>query len=130
MAIPTLGRALLLAARALRLRCPHCGRGAVLGTWGVVRTRCANCGFRFERSDDSYFSGAMFFNLAIAEFLFAVAFLLAIVMLWPNVPWDTIMYVAVIGMLMTPIVLYPFSKVVWLALDVFLRPVTADELTR
>jgi uncharacterized protein (DUF983 family) len=123
----TLTNALRLLGRALRLRCPNCGKSPVLKSWGTVHQRCATCHFRFERSSDSYFTGAMFFNLIIAEFLFFVIFGATLILSWPNVDWDAVTYGAAGGMAITPIVLYPFSKVVYLSIDVFMRPVRPEE---
>ncbi len=81
---------LTVLGRALRLRCPHCGQAPVLISWGKIHERCSHCHFRFERSSDSYFTGAMFFNLITAEFLFAVGMGSAIVAMWPDINWDYI----------------------------------------
>jgi hypothetical protein len=96
--------------------------------WGAVRERCAACGFRFERSDDRYFAGAMLVNLISAELLFAIGFVAAILLTWPAVPWDALTYGGAAGMLLLPLLFYPVSKVLWLALDVLLRPVTRAEV--
>jgi len=123
----TLSYAVRLLGRAVRLRCPNCGKSPVLASWGKVNHRCATCHFRFERSSDSYFTGAMFFNLITAEFLFAVMFTTAIILSWPNINWDVITYGAAGGMAIMPIALYPFSKVLYLTVDVFMRPVRPEE---
>jgi uncharacterized protein (DUF983 family) len=135
MELPSMRRVVLLGWRALRLRCPNCGAAPVMTAlrswrdWGTVRSRCAACNFRFERSDDHYFSGAMITNLFLSELLFAIGFCTTVVLLWPNVPWDTLTWVAAVGMLLAPAVLYPFSKVLWLTIDVLVRPTMPEELT-
>lgn len=126
--LPTLGRACVLLGRVLRLRCPHCGRGAVLTRRASVHRRCAACGLRFERSDDGYFSGAMYFGLMMGETVFGLALLVTMLASWPDVPWDALTYIAPIGMIVVMLLLIPFSKVVWLAVDILVRPVTAAEL--
>jgi len=132
LALPSLGRALSLLGRAVRLRCPHCGRGAVLRgwhprTWGAVRERCSSCGFRYTRSDDRYFAGAMLCNLLLAELLFAVAFVTAVLLTWPAVPWDGLTYAMAAAMAAGPVLFYPLSVVLWLTVDVLVRPVTRAE---
>lgn len=132
--VPSVARALRLLGRFLRLRCPHCGGGPVLARWrvgrpwGVIRDRCPACHFRFERSDDGYFSAAMLINLITSELLFAFSFAVAIVVTWPEVPWDGLTYYAAAAMLLFPLLFYPVSKVLWLTIDVMLRPVTPAEL--
>lgn len=94
----------------------------------TVRDRCDGCGLRFRRSDDNYFSGAMFFGLLIGETIFALTLLATIVASWPDVPWDAITYIAPVGMIAVMILLIPVSKVVWLGVDLLVRPVTPAEL--
>lgn len=135
LALPSVHRILLLGGRALRLSCPHCGEAPVLARctslrkWGSVRARCDACNFRFERSDDSYFSGAMLTNLLMSELLFAIGFLISVIALWPDVPWDFLTYAGAAGMVLTPALLYPVAKLLWLTIDVLVRPVMPNELT-
>src|SRR5262245_59387553 len=58
--MPTVSRAMTFLSRVFRLRCPHCGNGAVLLWNGGVRERCSGCQLRFQRGDSNYFFGAMF----------------------------------------------------------------------
>ncbi len=125
--MPNTRQALRGAGRALRLRCPHCGKGWVLTRFGRVRPRCTECGFRFERTDESYFSGAMFFGLMMGEGVFALSLLVIVLASWPNVPWDALTVGAPAGMLLLLPLLLPFSKVVWLSVDVLVRPVQPYE---
>ena len=132
--MPSLGQTVRALGRAVRLRCPHCGGAPVLAqwsgvaAWSAVRERCTACGFRYERSDDRYFGGAMFVNLLAAELLFAVTFVAAILLTWPAVPWDAFTYVGAASMVVIPALIYPVSKVFWLAVDVLVRPVDEGEL--
>ena len=132
--MPSLAQIARGLGRAARLRCPHCGRAPVLTgwrpgrAWGAMRERCIDCGFRYERSDDRYFGGAMFINLMTAELLFAISFVAAVCYSWPNVPWDALTYGGAVAMLLLPILMYPISKILWLAVDVLVRPVQQSEL--
>lgn len=95
---------------------------------GAVHHRCQECNFRFERSDENYFSGAMFFGLLMGEFLFGIVLLITVVSMWPNVPWDTMTWAIPLGVLLVMVFLIPVSRVVWLAVDIFVRPVQPHEL--
>ncbi len=128
LVVPSIGRTLRVIGRAFRFRCPHCGRGKVIQGWATVRERCGNCGFRFERSTDHYFAGAMLTNIIIAELIFVLALFGTLWATWPDVPWDLLQYGGAATMVILPIALYPFSKVTWLAADVLIRPVTPEEL--
>jgi uncharacterized protein (DUF983 family) len=126
--LPSPRRILAIANRVLRLRCPNCGGGYVLTRRAGVQEHCTGCGLRFRRSDDNYFSGAMFFGLLIGETIFAVSLLATIVVSWPDVPWDAITYIAPIGMIVVMLLLIPISKVVWLGVDLLVRPATPAEI--
>ena len=127
LVVPTVGRTLTVIGRALRLRCPHCGKGPVLSGWAHVRERCSACGFRFERSSDHYFAGAMLTNIIIAELIFVMLLIATLALTWPDVPWGWLQWGGAAAMVALPVLLYPFSKVTWLASDVLIRPVTAEE---
>jgi uncharacterized protein (DUF983 family) len=116
------------AGRMFLLRCPHCGDGPVLTVRGSVRANCRACGLRFERTDQNYFSGAMFFGLLISETLVVLTLVVAMFITWPNVPWDAIQWGAAAGLIIVAPALIPFSRVVWLSIDVLLRPVMPEEL--
>jgi uncharacterized protein (DUF983 family) len=100
----------------------------VLKWSGSVHRRCGGCNFRYERSDESYFSGAMFFGLLMGEFIFAISLLILVVAMWPNVPWDTMTWAVPLGVLLTMVFVIPASRAVWLTIDVMVRPVQPDEL--
>lgn len=48
---------------------------------------------------------------------------------WPRVPWSLLQYGAPAAMVLAPIILYPFSKLAWLAFDLVLRPVVPNDLS-
>lgn len=100
----------------------------MLKSFNAVHDRCAACSFRYCRSDDDYFSGAMFFGMMIGETLAVLAIGAAIWITYPNVPWSFLQYAIPIVLLGVMIMLFPISRVVWLAIDVMLRPVEASEL--
>ncbi len=128
LAMPTFSRFLQLFGRFCRLRCPNCGRGPVLTKWKTdVRERCTVCNFRYMRSDESYFSGAMFFNFMIMEGIFALALVVYLLVSWPNVHWDAFTYVAAAGMVILALVMQPLGKHFWLSLDTLIRPISKDE---
>jgi uncharacterized protein (DUF983 family) len=128
MEVPTAGRAFMMLRRLARLKCPNCGGGAVLTRRFGVHRRCSACGFRYERSDENYFAGAMFVNFMLGGATFAISFLAVLLTTWPNVPWNALTFGAPVVMLVLMVLFYPVSKVVWLTADVMLRPVTPGEL--
>ena len=125
------GRAARLIGRALRLRCPRCGRARALRSWLNLRERCAACGLNFERGEEGYHLGAVLFNLIAAELALVVGLIAVIVPTWPHTPWDAIFWGGIVLMIALPILFFPFSKTLWLAFDLIFRPsVPGDEEIR
>ena len=121
-------RSARLFARALTLRCPHCGARGVLASWFKLAHACPRCRLRLERGESDYFLGGMMFNIALAEGVFVILLIATLALTWPRVPWTLLEYGAPAAMILAPVVLYPFSKLVWLAFDLMLRPVVPGDL--
>lgn len=120
-------RALTLTERALRLRCPHCGTGRTFATWFRMYDRCSVCGLRFERGEQGYIVGAYMFNMIAAVLLFAAAFVGFLWITWPEPPWNRLEYGTAALMILCPILCYPFSKTLFLAFDLYFRPVRPED---
>ena len=128
LVMPSFARIRRSLRRFSLLRCPHCGYGPGLTKWKMdVRERCPSCNFRFERTDDSYFSGAMFFTLMAMEGIFVASLVAYLLLVWPNVHWDAFTYIAAGGMVVLAFIMQPLGKLFWLSLDVLIRPVSTDE---
>jgi uncharacterized protein (DUF983 family) len=119
---PGIGRAWQLAARAATLRCPYCGRGPVRRHWLAMRERCGACDRPLQRGERDYFIGSMMFNLVLSEGLFVVVLVAALALLPPPVPWDALEILVPAGMVVAPVLMFPFARLVWLAFDLMFRP--------
>ncbi len=114
--------------RALRLRCPHCGRGRVVASWFRMRERCPVCGIRTARGEDDFMLGAMVFNIAFAEGLLALVLVGIVVASWPDVPWTFLQWGGPALMVLAPIFFLPFSRCLWMAVDPIFHPVDPEEV--
>ena len=123
-----LGRALRLYGRALILRCPHCGKGRIVKSWFTMHARCPACGIRTERGEEDFFLGSMMFNIILSEGLFIAFVIGLIVVQWPDVPWGFLQSWAILLMAAAPFLVFPWTKTLWLASDILIRPVTAEEM--
>lgn len=95
---------------------------------------CPRCGLHFER-EQGYFAGALAFNLILVGGLFAIVFVTILVLTIPEPPIALMLFVCVPIVVLGPIVAYPFSKTIWVAVDrAFLQQLDAreqrDERTR
>lgn len=118
-------------ARGLIKHCPLCGSGHLFTGWFRMKERCPRCGYLFER-EEGFFLGAYVINLAIAQgAVIVLAVVPAIVLLARN-PDTSIVPIVVGGIvaaILAPIAFYPFSKTIWTAFDLIMRPVWVSEPT-
>lgn len=113
---------LLMLRRALLLRCPNCGASGVRVSYFDFAPSCHTCGLRLDRGEEDYWIGGFMLNFVVAELIVVAAFVGAIVLMWPDVPWMLVMWGALVPAVLGPILVYPFSRNVWLALDLQFRP--------
>ena len=109
--------------RALRLRCPRCGAGAIRATWFRLAEGCPRCGLALERGETSdFWIGAYVFNLAMGE-LVAIGIPIAwVIATWPNPSWGRVELLAIALCVLLPLLFFPFSRTLWLAWDLSFRP--------
>jgi hypothetical protein len=82
-----------------------------------------------ERGESGYQVGSYMFNIIAAELLFAILFVLVLVVTWPDPPWNLLQYGGIALMVLAPFLFYPFSKTLFLAFDLLFRPPTPEELS-
>lgn len=117
---------LRLLGRGLTGRCPRCGARGIFASFFELEERCHGCGLAFER-EEGYWLGAMVIDLAVTEVLFGLLLVGTMLVTWPAVPWTPLLVAAVIVNAVVPVVAYPWSRTVWLALDLTVRPPSVAE---
>jgi len=110
---PRFGEAL---RRAARKHCPRCGGAGIFASFFGLRERCPTCGFRFER-EQGYWTGAMIVNIAVCELWFLILFGLVVLPTFPQVPWRLLLALGLLTNGLLPVVFYPWSKTIWMALE-------------
>lgn len=122
-----LARVLTLIGRAVARRCPYCGGGKIFANYFTLRELCPTCEVRFER-EEGYFLGGYALNLVASEIL---ALSLAVWLLFgtPLRTWSLLQQEALAVALAVafPLALYPYSRTVWIAVDLLLHPPREDE---
>ena len=86
--------------------------------------RCPGCGYQFAR-EEGFFLGAYVMNLAIAQGLVMVlAVIPTIIMLNANPDASLVPVIAggLIGAVLAPLFFYPYSRTLWVAIELTLRP--------
>ena len=115
-------RASLAVRRALGLRCPRCGRGALFA--GLVRmpTHCPVCGLTFER-EAGYFIGAIYINYGLTVGLAVAGYFALEAWLAPSAGRQVAVWGAFA--VLFPLWSFRYSKAFWLALDHLVDPTDA-----
>lgn len=125
--LPTLHPVSRLYIRALRLRCPACGGRPVFVSWFRMCPNCPVCGLHFDREPGGYWLGSYTVNLMVTEAVFAVVFVGGLIATWPTPPWNLLQYLSIGVMVTFPFVFFPFSKTLYIAIDLTFRPDEAED---
>ena len=113
----------VMLGRALFLRCPRCGQQGLFASWFTLKDRCPNCELRLQRGEaHDYWLGGMMFNIALSEALAVLTVAIVLLATWPSVPWNAVWFGAIALMFAAPFLLYPMSRIMWLAFDLIFRP--------
>jgi hypothetical protein len=88
---------------------------------------CTKCGIRFERGERGYWLGAYLANCVAVMVVFTAWWTGVLTATWPDIPWAFLNVTTFAWMLGTPFVFYPFSKTLFLALDLVVRPPEAED---
>lgn len=65
---------------------------------------------------------AIIVNTAVTEAIFGVLFVGGIFATAPDVQWLPLLVIGVVANLVVPVLFFPFSKTVWVALDLYFNP--------
>jgi uncharacterized protein (DUF983 family) len=102
--------------RGFTRRCARCGAGHLFTGYFHLKPDCPRCRLHFER-EPGYFAGALAVNIIATGGVFAIVFIALVAVTVPNVPVLPLLAVLVPIAVIGPIVYYPFSKTVWIAID-------------
>lgn len=109
-----LWRLIVLVTRALRLRCPTCGKGKIFHGWFTMHDACPHCARKFQRGP-GFFLGSIYFNYGITALLVIVIFFACF---FSEVLTDRQLLVAMsIFALVFPIWFFRYARSLWIAFD-------------
>jgi uncharacterized protein (DUF983 family) len=111
--------------RGLTKRCPWCGQGKLFRRWFTLIERCPKCGLRFEREEGA-FLGAMALNYGVTGVAFVALVVVWLAVTLPNLELIPLMAAGIGVTVAVPILFFPFSKTIWVAIDLLLHLDTRD----
>ena len=104
---------LLTLGRCLKLRCPACGEGSIVGRPFQVKERCAVCGVIFKR-EEGFFVGAIMANVVATEGTILIAYFVCLFLISNEQTMLTILFIVGVTF---PLVFYHHSWALWLGMD-------------
>ncbi len=121
---PTLGP---LVGRALRLRCPACGRGDLFRGRFAMNDPCPYCGRRFHRAP-GYLLGSIYFNYGVTSLLVVIAYF----SLYFGAGMSGNRLLGLLGTfaLLFPIWFFRYARALWIAFDERFDPWPNEEEAR
>ena len=103
-------------ARGIKRSCPICGNGKIFSSYFKLKETCPKCTYNFSR-EDGYWVGAIIMNTAVTFALFLLLFIVSIIAMAPDIDWMVLLVIGVATNLIFPVLFYPFSKTLWMAID-------------
>ena len=100
--------------RALRLRCPACGRAPIFRGWFAMHETCAACGRKFNR-DAGYLLGSIYFNYGVTA---TIVVILYFAMFFGDVlsNGQRLAVLSAFGVLF-PMWFFRYARALWMAFD-------------
>ncbi len=108
-----------MVGRALRLRCPRCGGGALFNGWFRMQPQCDQCQLDFVR-EPGFYLGSIYVNYGLTAFIitgtyFAIFF--SDVLSQQATLWSLTAFAVLF-----PLWFFRYARAVWLAFDEFSDP--------
>jgi uncharacterized protein (DUF983 family) len=115
----TLARVIRAERRALRLRCPRCGRAPLFRGWFTMNLLCAVCDLTFERAQ-GYWVGAIYVNYGVTVTIAVAGGFL----LWTRAGLDPVgqLVLWIPFVVAFPLWFFRYSRSLWLGLEYGLNP--------
>jgi uncharacterized protein (DUF983 family) len=130
MSPPASGRTQSVIAlwwRALRLRCPACGRAPIFRGWFAMHAACAFCGRHFNR-DPGYLLGSIYFNYGVTAMAVVVMYFTMYFRDWLTNGQRLV--VLSLFAIIFPVWFFRYARALWMAFDERWDPWPNEEETR
>ena len=124
--LPSTGK---MIRRSLLRQCPRCAnRSAWFTSWFKQGERCIGCGMKRTRDTDGHELGSMTIASVLNIVLIMAAIGIAVAITAPDVPVLTLYIVLASAALVFPVLTWPMTHTLWMAIDLIVRPMDVDEV--
>lgn len=118
-----------MLGRAVLRRCPWCGgKGAWFRGWFAKDDRCHTCGLQWDRQLVGFELGATSINVIVTLGTILTTLIVGFLVTMPDIPVIPLMAIALVMGSTMPLLVYPFTQTIWLAVDLLMRKPDEDEL--
>lgn len=114
-----------LFGRALLRRCPVCGSGGIFRRWLLLADNCPTCGFKFERIE-GHWIGSLGTNTVLSFGTLLVVLVVSFAAMYPDPSVPLLLTICLFVAIVGPLFFFPYSKTIWTAFDLLVRPLTLD----
>jgi len=113
-----------LVFRALRLRCPVCGKGRLFRGWFKMHDDCQECGAKFER-ESGFYLGSIYMNYGLTALIVAIGY--PVLLFNGVVKENPLLVMAMVFSILFPIWFFRYARALWLGFDEFCDPRESPE---
>lgn len=111
-----------LLGRGLVRRCPLCGASGLFRRWFFLQERCPRCNFPLEQRIEGHWLGSLGMNTIVSFGALLLTLVGGLVLTYPDIAAGPLMATTVTVAVVVPLAFYPFSKTLWSAIDLAMRP--------
>ena len=124
--LPSTGK---MIRRSLLRQCPRCAnRSAWFTSWFKQGERCIGCGMKRTRDTGGHELGSLTTASVLNIVLIMAAIGIAVAFTAPDVPVLTLYIVLTSAALVFPVLTWPMTHTLWMAIDLIFRPMGVDEV--
>lgn len=115
-----------LLRRGATKRCPVCGQGHLFRQWVRMAPSCPRCGLGFARAPGQWL-GSWFINVCVVQTVVIGVLAIGVGVTWPDPPIVPIGIGAALSAVVVPLLFFPFSRTLWVAIDLVMTPLGFDD---
>jgi uncharacterized protein (DUF983 family) len=112
--------------RGFAKHCPVCGQGHLFRQWLRMVPECPRCGLHFQRVP-GHWLGSWFLNVCVVQTVVVLTLIVGVAATYPEPPMVALTVLTVLFALLTPLVFFPYSRTIWCAIDLAMRPLEFDD---
>ena len=94
--------------------------------WVQMVPECPGCGFVFTRAPGQWL-GSWFLNVCLAQTVVFAVLAIGVGFTWPDPPIKAIAVLAVVAASVLPLAFFPYSRTLWVAIDLVMTPLAFDD---